>query len=329
MNKLLLITLFLLLAVHTLKSQTSEQKSKPIAELFTDFHLNLNDSSRTTGFGLNRAYLGYNYVPEGSISGTVILNIGTPDDLANGSRIRRYAYFREASLSYAAEKLKISMGITSTRIFEFQQKFWGKRYIANTFQSINGYGFVADLGIAADIRFNDVFKADVTLMNGEGYHNVQVDNSLRAAAGLNITPGNKLSVRLYADIARVREVWQPMFIGFIGYRTKTVAVGAEATYKSNLDTIAGHHAWGLSATAALTVARNTEVFARYDFSTSRTMPDDVMQWNYMKDGVFLITGLQYSFSQNIKMALNYQRNHPYFSGKQVSEAILVNALFRF
>lgn len=321
--------LVLLPVIITLKGQTPEQKSKPIAEIFTDFHLNLNDSSKTSGFGLNRAYLGYNYVPEGPLSGTIILNIGTPDDLANGSKSRRYAYFREASVSYTAEKLKISMGITSTRIFEFQQKFWGKRYIANTFQSVNGYGFVADLGIAADYRFNDVFKADLTLMNGEGYHNVQIDNSLKAAAGLNITPGNKLAVRLYADITRVKEVWQPMFIGFIGYRNKTVAFGAEATYKSNLDTIAGHHAWGISATAALTIAKNTEVFVRYDFATSLTPTDEVMQWNYRKDGMFLITGLQYSFSQNIKIALNYQGNYPYFSEKQTSEAILVNALFRF
>lgn len=329
MNKPSLIILGLLPAFLSLKGQIHDLKSKPVAEIFTDFHLNLNDSTKTTGFGLNRAYLGYNYVPQGSISGTIILNIGTPDDLANGSTTHRYAYFREASVSYSAEKIRISLGMTSTRIFEFQQKFWGKRYIANTFQSINGYGFVADLGITAEYKFSEAIKADLILMNGEGYHNVQIDNSLRAGTGINITPGTGMAIRLYADIERIKEVWRPMFIGFMGYKNNTVAIGAEATYKSNLDTIAGHHAWGISATAALTVAKNTEVFTRYDYATSRVPFNEVMPWNYMKDGMFLITGLQYSFTQNIKMALNYQGNYPYYSRGNASKAIFVNALFRF
>ena len=57
------------------------------------------------GLDLNRAYLGYNFMPEGDFSATIIVNIGTPDDLAAGSIPRRYAYFREASVTYTKEKL--------------------------------------------------------------------------------------------------------------------------------------------------------------------------------------------------------------------------------
>ena len=312
-----------------LNGQTVDQKGKPIAEIFTDFHLNLNDTSKTTGFGLNRAYLGYNFTPEEHLSGTIIVNIGKPEDLAPGSVAKRYGYFREASISYSTENLKISLGITGTRLFDFQQKFWGKRYLANTYQSLNGYGFVADLGIAADYRINDILKADLTIMNGEGYNNIDIDNSIRTTIGLNITPDTHFAIRLYGDITRVKEVWQPMFIGFVGYKNETVTIGAEVTYKSNLDTIAGHHAWGISGTAAMSVAKNTEVFARYDFSTSRVPSDEVMPWNYKRDGVFLITGIQYSFTPNIKIALDYQGVHPYYSSRQVTETLLLNALFRF
>jgi hypothetical protein len=322
----LIIALFL---CHVSVSQTLLSQGKAVAEIFTDFHVNLNDNSKTTGFGLNRAYLGYNFPTEKNFSASIILNIGKPEDLAPGSEPKKYAYFREASVSYTYDKLKISMGITSTRLFDFQQKFWGKRYIANTYQSLNGYGFVADLGIAADYRFNDILKADLTIMNGEGYNNVQIDNSIRTAMGLNITPDDHIAFRLYGDITKVEGVWQPMFIAFGGFRNKIITVGAEVTYKSNLDTIAGHHAWGISGTGSVEVVKNTEVFMRYDYSASRIPEENDDPWNYAKDGVFLVTGVQYSFSQNIKFALSYQGTHPYDAAKQVSNSLFLNALFRF
>ena len=129
----ILVSFFLCQVLH---SQIVENSGTPIAEIFTDFHFNLNDTSKTTGFGLNRAYLGYNFLPVGNFSATLILNIGNPDDLPPDPNHRRYAYFREASLSWTKDKLNLTFGITSTRLWDFQQKFWGKRYVAITL-SIN------------------------------------------------------------------------------------------------------------------------------------------------------------------------------------------------
>ncbi len=329
MKRIILSILTVLIVFLKLDSQAIDTKGKPITEIFTDFHANLNNKSKTTGFGLNRAYLGYGFPTDRNFSGTIIVNVGNPEDLAPGSVPKRYAYFREASMSYSNDNLKISMGITGTRLYDFQQKFWGKRYIANTYQSLNGYGFVADLGIAVDYKINDVLKVDFTIMNGEGYTNVQIDNSIRTAAGMNITPDNHFVIRLYGDITRVKGVWQPMFIGFAGYKNEKVTIGAELTGKANLDTIPGHNAWGISATGSVEIFRNTEVFLRYDLSKSRIPPGEVLQWNYRKDGVFLVSGLQYSFSPNIKFALNYQGTYPYDSSRQLTNAVFLNALFRY
>lgn len=174
-----------------------------------------------------------------------------------------------------------------------------------------------------------MLKADLTIMNGEGYNNIAIDNSIRTAFGLNINPIKTITIRLYGDVERVKGLWRPMFIGFAGYKNENLTIGAEVTYKSNLDTICGHHAWGISGTAGLTVAKKTELFLRYDYSTSRVPQDDILPWNYNKDGVFLITGLQYSFTDNIKFAIDFQGTHPYYSGRNVSEAVFLNALFRF
>jgi hypothetical protein len=329
MKKLLSVIFIMILEWHAIYNQTVNPTGQPIAEIFTDFHLNLNDTSGTTGFGLNRAYLGYKFVPDGHFSGTIIINIGTPEDLATGSEPRRYTYIREASICYSTEKLKLNFGITGTRLFNFQQKFWGKRYVANTYQSLNGYGFVADLGIAMDYQINDIVRVDVTVMNGEGYSNIQLDNSIRTAAGLTITPASYLAFRFYGDVTRVKSLWQPMFLGFAGFKNDKLTIGAEVTYKSNLDLIGGHNAWGLSETAAISLSEKTEAFARYDYSTSVVLSEEDRKWNYLKDGNFVVIGIQHTFNEYFKIALDYQGTNPYDPERQKSAAVFINALFKF
>ena len=329
MKKILSVFLFCFMFSRVIISQTLDNTGKPVAEIFTDFHYNFNDTAKTTGFGLNRAYLGYNFLPGDNFSASIIVNIGSPEELTMGSIHRRYAYFREASISWSKDKLNIYFGITTTRLFDYQQKFWGKRYIANTYQSINGYGFVADLGLAVDYKINDILKADFTLMNGEGYSELQLDNSLKTSAGLTITPGKQLAIRLYGDITRPHGILQYTLIGFAGFKNELLTLGAEASYKSNLDLIGGHHAWGISGTGAISISKKGEIFMRYDYSTSVKVPGDIIQWNYNMDGSFTAFGYQYTFSQNVKMAVNYQGTYPYNPGRQISDAIFLNALFKF
>jgi len=214
-------------------------------------------------------------------------------------------------------------------LFSFQQKFWGKRYIANTYQSLNGYGFVADVGIAMDYTINDMVKVDATIMNGEGYNNLQLDNSIRTAAGVIITPDEHLAFRIYGDISRVNGLWQPMFVGFAGFKNESVTIGGELTYKSNLDLIRGHHAWGFSTTGAVEIAEKTELFARFDYSSSVTPGNDSRPWNHLMDGDFLIVGLQHTFNEYVKIALNYQGRYPYDHDSHRTDMLFVNTIFKF
>ncbi len=329
MKKRLWIIIPLLLVFQIAYNQTVDSQGKPIAEIFTDFHLNLGDTSKTTGFALNRAYLGYSFPSANNFSGTVIVNVGKPEDLAPGSLPRRYAYFREASLNYTTGGFKITLGITGTRLFDFQQRFWGKRYIANTYQSANGYGFVADLGLVIDYQINDLVKADFTLMNGEGYTNVQLDNSLKPSLGFTITPWKNVAIRIYGDLIRVNGLWQPMTVGFVGFKNEKITIGVEGTYKSNIDLIRGHHGWGLSGTGSVTVFKETELFGRFDYSTSIVPFGEMNRWNYLMDGNFLVLGIEHTFSSNVKIAFDYQGIYPYAAENRNSDAFYVNALFKF
>jgi hypothetical protein len=329
MKKLLPVLVFSLIIYHAAYAQTTEPSGKPIAEIFTDFHINSGDTAKHTGFDLNRAYLGYQFFPGGNLSAKIIINAGSPDDLSAGSKSRRYAFFREASLAWSNDKLTVTMGMTGTRIFEFQQKFWGKRYIANTYQSINGYGVVADLGVAVDYQINKTFKADLTLMNGEGYSNLQADDNLKASLGMTITPSEKIAIRIYGDIQKQEGLWQPLAVGFIGFKNDLLNIGGEISYKSNIDLNKGHHVWGISATGGINLTEKIEVFGRYDYSSSVILRGELRPWNYLTDGSFGIAGVQYAFSPDIKLALDYQGTFPYAASRMVTDLIYLNALFRF
>lgn len=328
-KKLLVVPALLILLLPEGSAQITETTGRPIAEIFTDFQFNFNDTSKHTGFNLNRAFLGYQFLPGGNLSGKIIINVGSPDDLAEGSLSRRYAFFREASLTWSNDKLIISMGITGTKMFEFQQKFWGKRYIASTYQSINGYGFVADIGVVAEYKFSDKIRADLSFMNGEGYCNLQADENIRSSIGITITPFENLAFRIYGDIQRQEDLCQPLFVVFAGFKNSLFTIGGELSYKSNIDLIRGHHGWGVSSTGGINVTEKTEIFGRYDFISSVIMPGDVTKWNCLKDGSFAIFGVQHIFSPNVKIALDYQGRYPYSKAGQATDLIYLNLLFIF
>jgi hypothetical protein len=329
MKKLVIILYICISFLTNIRSQSASTESKPIAEIFADFHVNLNDTTKTTGFGVNRAYLGYNYIADKNFSAIIMVNLGMPDDVVAGTVRRRYAYFREASIIWSNEKLRMAFGLTETKLFKFQQRFWGKRYLANTYQSLNGYGYVADLGFALDYKFSDIISGDITAMNGEGYLEIQHDNGVRTSIGLTITPVPNFAVRVYGDIEKKPDLEQITGIIFTGYKNKLLYIGVEASLRTNLDEVLGHHAWGASATGGINFTRNDEVFVRYDYSTSVTPEGEADPWNYLKDGTFAIIGVQHTFTPNIKLALDFQGRNPYEDGEQNSNLLYINALFKF
>jgi len=309
-------------------SQNPISSGKPIIEIITDFHLNLNDTAKTTGFGISRAYFGYNYLPGNNFSCKVILNIGTPEDLPKQASPRRYAFFREASVTYAKERVNVSFGITTTRHFDYLQKFWGKRFIATEFEVRNKYGNIADLGVVIDYRFSDKLSGDLAVTNGEGYSDIQLDNGIKAATGLIYRPTNNYVFRFYNDLNNNNGVLQYTLSSFAGIDNKWINFGASFHYKTNMDKVEGHDGWGVSSTGSVKLPRNYEIFVRYDYSGSVTVADENNPWNYMKDSNLMIFGMQKNINANFRLALDFQNSIPYYSELPSSGFIFLNALFK-
>ncbi len=329
MKRLFLLTVILVIFREISFSQSDVPSNKPIAEIFTDFHVNLvKGSANTTGFSLNRAYFGYNFALDKNFFAVLILNVASPDELAKGSKARRYAFFREASMNYGADRLNISMGMVKTKIYMFQQTWLGMRYLAKTFQDLNGYGTDSDLGISVTYKFSDLLEADLMLMNGEGGGSLQLDNNLKSSGGLTISPSKNVSFRLYDDVMKNKNVWQSTSLLFAGYKNDHFFLGAEFNYKTNLDTINGHNAFGISATGGVNLSGKTMFFTRYDLARSVTPHGEAANWNYRNDGAFFIIGMQYTVSRAVRIAIDYQSKIPDDNSKSNSNMIFINLVMK-
>jgi hypothetical protein len=328
MNRILFVFILISALSKTGSAQTSTPSGKPIMQIISDYHFSLNDTAKTSGFGISRAYFGYNYQADPNFSCEIVLNVGTPEDLPKPSTPKRYAFFREAAVTYSKDRLHISFGITTTRHFDMLQKFWGKRFICNEFEIRNKYGNIADLGVVADYRLSDKVSLDAALTNGEGYSQVQLDNGIKAAAGVTYRPDHNYVFRFYNDLNRNLGIMQYTASLFAGVDNKITNLGASFHYKTNYDNIHGHDAWGISATGALKLPRNFEIIGRYDFSGSIRVPGDSRTWNYLKDANLVIVGLEKNVSENCKLAIDLQDTIPYAKDLPTSAFIFINALFK-
>ena len=325
MNRLYKLALFVavyFMAYNVVFGQVTGT-GKPMGEIFADFHKKLDNSSATTGFDINRAYIGYSYVLDNNFSVITVADAaGNPNDMVDGTVRKRYASLRYASVGWSNEKLTLTFGLTDTRLYFHQQRWWGKRYLAVPAQSLHGQGFVADLGVVIDYKFSDIFSGDITVMNGKGYNAAQLDDNVKTSLGFTITPNQSFIFRVYGDHLRVPELNQFTGVVFAGYKNKYFYIGADCSYKSNVDRNSGHDNWGISTTNGVYLTGKDELFFRYDYFRSN------QRWD-QRDGTFTIIGLQHTFTPNIKLTLNYQGTYTYFNAVEDRNLLYVNAHFRF
>ena len=74
---------------------------------------------------------------------------------------------------------------------------------------------------------------------------------------------------------------------------------------------------------------NFQVFARYDFLVSNTLPEETAPWNLSEDGSAIITGIQYQPVKHIKTSINYQDWYPYAGNLENKSYIYFNVEFSY
>ncbi len=280
-----------------------------IGKVYSHFRTSL--TSNETAFDITRAYLGFESQIAKNYTMILKLDIGSPEDLSEYSRIKRYAYFKNAALKYHKNDLILSFGIIDMLQFKVQEKFWDHRYLYKSFMDQHRFGSSADLGTQVIYKFNEWVTGDLTFSNGEGYSKLQLDNSYKTGMGATFLLLKGLILRSYYSFVSKDNVVQSTLSAFAGVTIKSFKIGGEFNYRINDNNKKNQDKWGCSFYSMFKFAKKWEIFARYDILTSSKLNDGDYGWNYAKDGSALIGGIQFRPVKNVNIALNYRDWYPY------------------
>ena len=304
-------------------AKVEEPKGKAIVQVFGNFHSGFGETNNDRGFELERSYLGYEYKLVDGLSVKGVMDIGKSSDVSDYQRI---AYIKNAMVSWKKGNFTLNGGLISTTQFNFQEKFWGYRYIMKSFQDEYKFGSSADLGLSASYKFADWVSADAIIVNGEGYKKIQKNDGLNYGLGLTLTPVKGFQVRLYGGLNESGQDGKSDVVNmaaFAGYKCDRFTIGAEYNHMLNASNTKGNDQFGYSAFASVKVAKNADIYARFDDLYSKN------DWNISKDEQAAIIGAQFKLGKYVKVAPNFRMSMPKADGAKNEYSAYVNCYFGF
>ena len=327
MKKIFLIVVMLLgvgvvlNAQETQDTTKNEPKGKAIIQVFANAHTGFGADNDDRGFELDRSYLGYQYSFGKGLQMKAVMDIGKSSDVGDYQRI---AYIKNAQVTWKPGRWTLDGGLISTTQFKVQEKHWGYRYIMKSFQDEYKFGSSADLGISAAYKFNDVVSADAIIVNGEGYKKVQVKDGLQYGLGATVTPVKGLTLRVYGSLNEstqkgAKDAYN--WAAFAGYQNDRFSLGAEYNIYRNTGFVDDADQYGLSVYGTAHLSKVVDVFARYDYLTSK---DD---WNIGKDESAAMLGAQFKVCKYVKIAPNFRMNIPSADGADNGYSAYVSCYF--
>lgn len=311
------------IATQAQDTKTEEPKGKAIVQVFGNFHTGLGAENDDRGFELERSYLGYEYKPGNGLSVKGVMDIGKSSDVSDYQRI---AYIKNAMVSWETGNLTLNGGLISTTQFNFQEKFWGYRYIMKSFQDEYKFGSSADLGISAAYRFADWISADAIIVNGEGYKKIQKNEGLNYGLGVTLTPVKGFQIRLYGGLNECGEEGKRdtgNFAAFAGYKHEKFTIGAEYNYMMNASYNEDADQSGYSIFASVNLPKEISLYVRFDDLYSKN------DWNKVKDESAAILGIQFKLGEYVKIAPDFRMAMPKADGVKNSYSACINCYFGF
>ena len=311
------------ISVQAQEVKTDEPKGKAIVQIFGNFHAGFGDHNNDMGFELDRSYLGYEYKLVDGLTVKGVMDIGMSKDVDDYHRI---AYIKNAMIAWKKGNLTLNGGLISTTQFNFQEKFWGYRYIMKSFQDQYKFGSSADLGLSVSYKFADWISADAIVVNGEGYKKIQVNDGLNYGLGVTLTPVKGFHIRLYGgfnDSGTEGKANTVNMAAFAGYKNDKFTNGAEYNHMLNASYTKGNEQFGYSLFGSVKVAKYADIYARFDDLYSNN------DWNIAKDERAAILGAQFKLGKYVKIAPNLRMSIPKADGAKNAYSAYINCYFGF
>jgi len=325
--KLTLIALLIATsAIYAQEASTEEfvPSGSPSVKIFSNAHSTFIDGKNSSAFEIQRAYFGYKYSLSKNFSTKITLDVGDPGT----GKLQMTAYLKNAALEYKKGGLIVNFGLIGLYGFKAQEKQWGYRYIYKSFQDEHKFGSSADLGASAVYKFADFISADLMILNGEGYKNLQSDNTYKGAMGITLTPIKNLNFRIYYDYMST-SVAQSTLALFVGYKANMFKIGAEYNMQKNNKLVEDHDLTGISIYTTVIASKKINFFARLDNLSSSKLEGDADVWNLAKDGQAYIFGLEYKPVKGVKISPNFQAWSPKDENSPFESSVYLNFQYSF
>ncbi len=313
---------------------------KVTGKVFANWHQDYF-GQENSAFDLTRAYLGFNYTFDSSISSKFMLDVARLNELTSASfdtasrsvatkKEGRYeAFLKNAYLEWKSliPTTTLEAGIVNNKLMYLQEKTWGYRYVFKSFMDENKFTSYSDLGLNAVVAPIAGLKINLSLLNGEGFALPQDDNGeYKFGGGVEGVLPIGLSAYVYADYMPFKgKEAQSTYTGFLAYELKGIfRAGGELDYLMNQKGVKDAHLLGTSFYGTYIITPKFELFARYDRLTSEK------DWNKNgTDGQTLIGGVQFSPVKGVKFAADYQAFIPAMDGSDTQSKGFLNLEFAY
>lgn len=301
-------------------AQTNTDTSKKYpAIIWGDIHAGFyhdfnNRISPQTAFQFTTGLIGYKKSLSDKVKATIIYDVTRttnfifPDTIGiqnyfEGSKYT--AFLKMAQIDWRAKPwLELSIGqLLNEQYLTLQDKHWGFRYIATTFQELYRYGNPADFGFRAKFFPESKMQMSVNIFNGEGPFRYQ-DSESRFLFAINAEyrPWKEWIFKAYADFQQKPSSGENNRIvlsGFAGYKNEKTMFGFEYNTILNNAYLSGVNYSGASFYASRALNTKLSLLSRADYLISSSG---------IENGLYVILGAEYRPVKSFGVALNLKRN---------------------
>ncbi len=284
--------------------------------IFTAFYYNPGAKVMPDkGFELSTGLLGYRGQWGDRASATLIYDVfrttdrievtdtsGHPMNVSYGFRGSDYTGFlKMAQIDYRINSwLDFSVGqMLNQQYLTVQDRFWGFRYIAFTYQEMNRFGAQADFGARFTLRPHRNLAMTIGAVNGNGPFRVQsADGVMQYFTNIEWTPVDGLMVKMFADhLPGNGSPHRNAYSFFAGYRTDEWRLGVEVTHVENHLHDKANDLGGTSVYGAWKFKEGWHLLARHDY-IRRSMA--------LEKAHYIVTGVEYEPYPGFYTSVNYR-----------------------
>jgi len=258
-------------------------KSLVFGNIFTAFYYSPGEKIKPDkGFEFTTGLIGYKAQWGDKATATLIYDVFRTTDRIMVSDSNNYqhnvsytrgsdytGFLKMAQIDFMLSKsIEFSVGqILNQQYLTFQDKFWGFRYIATTFQEMNRFGAQADFGARFTFKPISSLNFSIGAVNGEGPFRLQSDDgSLQYFTNIEYSPFKGYIIKVFGDYLPVSGKETRNTISFFtGYKNDKWRLGTEINILNNHLNTDSNDLKGLSTYGAYRLNPKWQLLLRHDY----------------------------------------------------------------